>query len=497
MDITPDLSHLTEDERKIIEAVINRQKAEEKQDALALQSRMDDYSAPVAMAGRRNSQQAKTYPHGSLSNESGVCCEVCQKTKFVGEQSARQCSICKKRFCVRCGVRLKGHQYNKTFWLCNICRQKQERYFSSRKLIPTTSSVSQLTTTAINTNNINDENTKNISKQYVSDYILSQPFDSNEKEDEEMNMNRNGANTKINPTSAQPRKRLLPTAHIRRQQQQKESKDESSSEHEDDAASSPESASNVDDNESVPRVNKVDEDVLTSLPLSRSTHHPQIRLKEFQYHSLEEKDIGHETTLKDSGIDTASSSTILNVLSTDPYRQVFTIYSDYGDRCSNYCCASCRFCLPTTTWRFNESRTEQIGYVHLKNNTWSPAIREDYEQGNMAIEDIFTALGLKVQGGVRQENDDGTETMVAEIIRVTPGSVADNSGQLQAGDQILEWNGQKLTNLNYNDVYRIISQHSMQSPDIHMIVKRSIRYSTLSNNEQSLLNPPISSISSQ
>lgn len=92
-------------------------------------------------------------------------------------------------------------------------------------------------------------------------------------------------------------------------------------------------------------VNKVDEDVLTSLPLSRSTHHPQIRLKEFQYHSLEEKDIGHETTLKDSGIDTASSSTILNVLSTDPYRQVFTIYADYGNLCGNYCCASCRFCL--------------------------------------------------------------------------------------------------------------------------------------------------------
>jgi regulating synaptic membrane exocytosis protein 2 len=37
MDIAPDLSHLTEDERKIIEAVINRQKAEEKRDAETLQ----------------------------------------------------------------------------------------------------------------------------------------------------------------------------------------------------------------------------------------------------------------------------------------------------------------------------------------------------------------------------------------------------------------------------------------------------------------------------
>jgi hypothetical protein len=37
MDFAPDLSHLTDDERKIIEAVINRQKAEEKRDAVAIQ----------------------------------------------------------------------------------------------------------------------------------------------------------------------------------------------------------------------------------------------------------------------------------------------------------------------------------------------------------------------------------------------------------------------------------------------------------------------------
>ncbi len=36
MDLTPDLSHLTEDERKIIEAVINRQKAEETRDNITL-----------------------------------------------------------------------------------------------------------------------------------------------------------------------------------------------------------------------------------------------------------------------------------------------------------------------------------------------------------------------------------------------------------------------------------------------------------------------------
>ena len=37
MDMKPDLSHLTDEERKIIEAVINRQKAEEKLDASTIQ----------------------------------------------------------------------------------------------------------------------------------------------------------------------------------------------------------------------------------------------------------------------------------------------------------------------------------------------------------------------------------------------------------------------------------------------------------------------------
>jgi hypothetical protein len=110
---------------------------------------------------------------------------------------------------------------------------------------------------------------------------------------------------------------------------------------------------------------------------------------------------------------------------------------------------------------------------------------------------VLLCTGLKIQGGIHRENEDRSEVMVAEITKVTPGSIADNSGQLQigtflskkektrrffslmrlffSGDQVLEWNGQKLTNLNYNDVYRIISQHSMQSPDIHMIVRRPLR----------------------
>ena len=49
-----------------------------------------------------------------------------------------------------------------------------------------------------------------------------------------------------------------------------------------------------------------------------------------------------------------------------------------------------------TTWRWNENRTEQIGYVHLKNNTCSSTMRDNYEQGKIIKDDIFTALGLLI-----------------------------------------------------------------------------------------------------
>ena len=40
------------------------------------------------------------------------------------------------------------------------------------------------------------------------------------------------------------------------------------------------------------------------------------------------------------------------------------------------------------------------------------------------------------------------------------------------GDQILEWNGEKLGN---NDLNRILSPNSIQSTQIHLLVKRLIR----------------------
>ncbi len=77
-----------------------------------------------------------------------------------------------------------------------------------------------------------------------------------------------------------------------------------------------------------------------------------------------------------------------------------------------------------TYWRFNEARTEQIGYIYLKNNFST----YESEQGKLKQNEIFNALGLQMQSGVQY----GNET-ITEITKVIPGSIADTYGQLRVG----------------------------------------------------------------
>lgn len=44
-----------------------------------------------------------------------------------------------------------------------------------------------------------------------------------------------------------------------------------------------------------------------------------------------------------------------------------------------------------------------------------------------------------------------------------------------AGDQVLEWNGEKLGNVNVVDVNRLLSRTALRAPQIHLIVKRPLR----------------------
>lgn len=76
---------------------------------------------------------------------------------------------------------------------------------------------------------------------------------------------------------------------------------------------------------------------------------------------------------------------------------------------------------PITSWRWNDTRTEQIGSIYLKN----PLPKFDYEQGKISFNEIFTTLGLQIQTVLNEFR--------TEITHVIPGSIADTYGQLRTG----------------------------------------------------------------
>ncbi|XP_061581443.1 regulating synaptic membrane exocytosis protein 1 [Cololabis saira] len=117
----PDLSHLTEEERSIILAVMARQREEEdKEQAMlkTLHQQFESYKQEVRRIG------ADTRRQQSLQKDDAPTCGICRKTKFA-DGCGHQCSYCRTRFCARCGGRVSLRS-NNVMWVCNLCRKQQE-----------------------------------------------------------------------------------------------------------------------------------------------------------------------------------------------------------------------------------------------------------------------------------------------------------------------------------------------------------------------------------
>ncbi|XP_026645266.1 regulating synaptic membrane exocytosis protein 2 isoform X30 [Microtus ochrogaster] len=116
----PDLSHLTEEERKIILAVMDRQKKEEEKEQSVLKKlhqQFEMYKEQVKKMGEEAQQQQE-------QKGDAPTCGICQKTKFA-DGCGHNCSYCQTKFCARCGGRVSLRS-NKVMWVCNLCRKQQE-----------------------------------------------------------------------------------------------------------------------------------------------------------------------------------------------------------------------------------------------------------------------------------------------------------------------------------------------------------------------------------
>ncbi|XP_066235386.1 regulating synaptic membrane exocytosis protein 2 isoform X3 [Saccopteryx leptura] len=159
----------------------------------------------------------------------------------------------------------------------------------------------------------------------------------------------------------------------------------------------------------------------------------QKKMMYFGGHSLEEDLEWSEPQIKDSGVDTCSSTTLNEEHSHSDKHPV--------------------------TWQPSKDGDRLIGRILLNKRLKDGSVPRD--SGAM--------LGLKVVGGKMTESG----RLCAFITKVKKGSLADTVGHLRPGDEVLEWNGRLLQGATFEEVYNIILE-SKPEPQVELVVSRPI-----------------------
>ncbi|XP_048007878.1 regulating synaptic membrane exocytosis protein 2 isoform X31 [Megalobrama amblycephala] len=159
----------------------------------------------------------------------------------------------------------------------------------------------------------------------------------------------------------------------------------------------------------------------------------QKKMVRFGGHSLEEDAEWCEPQVKDSGVDTCSSTTLNEEHSHSEKHPV--------------------------TWQPSKDGDRLIGRILLNKRMKDGSVPRD----------SGALLGLKVVGGKMTESG----RLCAFITKVRKGSLADTVGHLRPGDQVLEWNGRHLQGATFKEVYNIILE-SKPEPQVELVVSRPI-----------------------
>ncbi|XP_024941171.1 regulating synaptic membrane exocytosis protein 2 isoform X4 [Cephus cinctus] len=114
----PDMSHLTPEERRIIESVMMRQKQEEERENEIMRRKQDEVQV------LEETIRARSEKHKKAGVELDATCHICLKTKFA-DGVGHICNYCNIRCCARCGGKVTLRS-NKVIWVCILCRKKQE-----------------------------------------------------------------------------------------------------------------------------------------------------------------------------------------------------------------------------------------------------------------------------------------------------------------------------------------------------------------------------------
>uniref|UniRef100_A0A8C2HRF1 Regulating synaptic membrane exocytosis 1a n=1 Tax=Cyprinus carpio TaxID=7962 RepID=A0A8C2HRF1_CYPCA len=468
----PDLSHLTEEERKIIMAVMIRQREEEAKDesgvnAIAglllcacvcwhgfrsnwllpefscdtncfmcvcvylhsfLHQQFANCKEQVRRIGPEPPQQRQQGQH----KDDAPTCGICHKTKFA-DGCGNLCSYCQTKFCARCGGRVSLHS-NNVMWVCNQCRRQQDMLTKSGEWFPSQgpkpgelgSAVSEPTMCGDPTGEkklrSRSQNPLNSSVSTAHDSQSPAPTDprkgpSTGPADTLSSRSRSEPpqGRKNPPAASDQNGKLGPRGERRRGLSKIHSEERDTGENRRESR---------------------------RLMKTRSQDKRGGNKRQMSVSSSEEEagSTPEYTSCEDVEIESVSERGDWECCPLDPTAWHVSLFP---------------LCHPVT-WQPSKEGDHLIGRITLSKRTAMPK-----EAGAL--------IGLKVVGGKITE----TGRLGAFITKVKKGSIADVVGHLRAGDEVLQWNGKSLPGLTKKEVYNIIL-NSQTEPQVELVVSRPI-----------------------
>uniref|UniRef100_A0A8D2LZJ1 Regulating synaptic membrane exocytosis 1 n=1 Tax=Varanus komodoensis TaxID=61221 RepID=A0A8D2LZJ1_VARKO len=504
MQELPDLSHLTEEERNIIMAVMDRQKEEEEKEEAMLKKT----PKPLAKRARETTevlhgepdhcscykkfyfpyrrlhQQFESYKEQvrKIGEESrryqgehkddAPTCGICHKTKFA-DGCGHLCSYCRTKFCARCGGRVSLRSNNVSFllhvmWVCNLCRKQQEIltksgawFFGSGPQQPS-SQDGTLSDTATGGGSESPREKKarlqerSRSQTPLSTAVTAAPQDisssvqTDRRKGTEVSQQAMGLEQKqtSSRSRSEPPKERKKTTTGSEQNGKGGLKGE--------RKRVPKSSLQQGEGQTEERGSKERHDG-RRLEKGRSQDY-----SDFPPDFEEGKAVDEEKQKKEDDSEEEGASTP-EYTSCDDVEIESESVSEKGDL--DY------YWLDPATWHSRETSPISSHPV-----TWQPSKEGDRLIGRVILNKRTTMpkesgalLGLKVVGG--KMTDLGR--LGAFITKVKKGSLADVVGHLRAGDEVLEWNGKPLPGATNEEVYNIILE-SKSEPQVEIIVSRPI-----------------------
>ncbi|XP_051633622.1 regulating synaptic membrane exocytosis protein 1 isoform X19 [Manacus candei] len=525
MQELPDLSHLTEEERNIIMAVMDRQKEEEeKEEAMLkrLHQQFESYKEQVRKIG----EEARRY-QGEHKDDAPTC-GICHKTKFA-DGCGHLCSYCRTKFCARCGGRVSLRSNNEdkvVMWVCNLCRKQQEiltksgAWFFGSGPQPSPSQDGTLSDTAtggrsdaprekkarlqersrsqtplstaaassqeISSSSVHSDRRKGaevsqpamgLDQKQASSRSRSEPPKERKKAILVSDQNGKGLKSERKRVPKSSLQKEGPTDDKERKERHEGRRLEKGKSQ--DYPDLPEKLEEgkVPDDEKQRKEDEYHTRYRSDPNLARYPVKPHPEEQQMRMHAKVSK-VRHErrhsdvalphTEMEEAEVPENKLGKRSQLQGTQDRKSLVETQRSYSiDRTGDLD----YYWLDPATWHSRETSPISSHPV-----TWQPSKEGDRLIGRVILNKRTTMpkesgalLGLKVVGGKMTE----LGRLGAFITKVKKGSLADVVGHLRAGDEVLEWNGKPLPGATNEEVYNIILE-SKSEPQVEIIVSRPI-----------------------